>query len=67
VPPAKVEKRWHGSLKTGLLAVAMVDELWLYDNSAANRSQRLIGRFASGKKIYQARYLQAWAKPFFSS
>ncbi len=65
VPADKVVKRYSGSVQTALLAKALVDELWLYDNSAHRQSPALIGRFVRGKLVNAGSEIAPWALSFF--
>jgi predicted ABC-type ATPase len=64
VPITKIVSRYAGSIRTGVRAIGMVDELWLYDNSAWNKSALLIARFIAGQPDYVAANQPRWAEPF---
>lgn len=64
VPISKIVSRYAGSIRTAVQAIDLVDELWLYDNSAWNKSPALIARVVSGRTDYVATNLPRWSEPF---
>ena len=61
----KVITRYFGSIQTAVLAKSLVDEFWLYDNTADGKSPLLVGRFVEGKPIDIPATIPQWAIPFF--
>ncbi len=64
VPVDKIVSRYAGSIRTAVRAIGVVDELWLYDNSALNKSPLLIARFVAGRRDYVAANQPHWSEPF---
>ncbi len=64
VPIDKIVSRYAGSIRTAVRAVSIVDELWLYDNSALNKSPLLVARFIAGQGDYVAAHQPHWSEPF---
>ncbi len=64
VPISKILSRYAGSIRTAVQAIGMVDDLWLYDNSAWNKSPALIARVVSGQTDYVATNQPRWSEPF---
>ena len=67
VPPTKVVSRFQKSIRTAVQAKEFVDRLWLFDNTEANRSHRLVGRFVGGQPDFLAENLPHWMEPFLQS
>ncbi len=65
VPLDKVVARYPGSIRTALEAKGIVDELWLYDNTAWDRTPLLLGRWQDRKMMHSAEPVPRWAEPFF--
>ncbi len=64
VPIEKIVSRYGGSIGTAVRAIGIVNELWLYDNSAWNTSPLLIARFVTGQADFAASIQPRWAEPF---
>jgi predicted ABC-type ATPase len=64
VPIDKIVSRYAGSIRTAVQAIGMVDDFWLYDNSAWNKSPLLIARVVSGRTDYVATNQPRWSEPF---
>ena len=61
----KILKRYPLSIQTALLALQVVNEFWLYDNTNANQQPRLLGRFVNGELLDTSGPIPLWAIPFF--
>jgi predicted ABC-type ATPase len=49
------------------VARTLVDELWLYDNTAWSLTPRLVGRFGNGQVQYRSHLIPPWAAGFFEA
>jgi predicted ABC-type ATPase len=61
----KVVARYPGSIQTALEARKVVDELWLYDNTAWDYTPLLLGRWEDQQATRFAESVPRWAEPFF--
>lgn len=60
VPAAKVVSRYAGSIQTAIGARALVDQLWLYDNTERDRDHRLVFRYVRGSVDFVSTTLPSW-------
>ena len=67
MPTEKVIARFARAINTAVKARAMVDEMWIYDNSYRNLDPSLLGLLVHGKVEYQAARIAAWALPLFET
>ena len=61
----KLAKRYPLSIQTAVFAKSLVDQLWLYANTAMGKSPLLVGRFVAGKLTNLIGTIPKWALPFF--
>jgi predicted ABC-type ATPase len=66
VPLDKVVARYPGSIRTALEARKLVDELWLYDNTAWDYTPLLLGWWENRQARHVAESVPRWAEPFFA-
>ena len=61
----KVVARYPGSIRTALEARSVVDELWLWDNTAWDYTPLLLGLWESQQLKHTAPSIPGWAERFF--
>ena len=61
----KVVARYPGSIRTALEARKIIDELWLYDNTAWDCTPLLLGWWGDQQARHVASSIPRWAEPFF--
>lgn len=61
----RVVARYAGSIRTALEARRIVDELWLYDNTAWDSTPLLLGWWEGQQAKHVAVSIPPWAEPFF--